>query len=768
MQFGVLGPLEVVEGGESLALGGTKQRATLGYLLLRANRVAAASQLLNALWPVDDAPPSARKILQNAVWGLRRVLTAADGSVSLLTQPPGYRLVVPVHDVDLFRFQGMVERGRERLAAGEPEVAADVLRDALALWRGPILADLVEADIVWPELAAAENSRLDAMEDYFDAQLACGRHQAMLGELEAVVEHASALRERSCRQLMLALYRSGRQVDALNVYSRTRAALVEELGLEPGRELQLLQLQILAQDPALELAARSTATAIPGAPAAPAAVREHTAPAPSAPSVPPAQSGPSAPPVPSLPLAPLAPPEGGSREDVSVLLVRSEVGAGASGDDVDGDLERLALWTRDSIEQFGGKVAATIGLVSMATFPVPEGDCAERRAVLSALAVRDGLRVFPAPAGADIAFRAAVVTGAALMRYSPGERSAPVAVTGQVVDRCHALLAHAAAGEIRLCDRTRQATEAVFVCDQAVEPGEWVARGVRRDAEADAMPMVEREFELSLLSDLMERARHQVTSHLVTIVGDAGIGKTRLLTEFGQSIGARAYTARFNVGAGRSASGDVFDMCRELVLALCQVQPSDTVAVRLEKLERTIRDLVTDEARVEWLLACLTAYIDPDADRAHLTDDAVELEAWWRLLGPVTLQRTLVLLVDDLHRASEPVLNLISRLADFADAPLLVVATAHPSLFELRPDWGGGKRHITTLTLEPLSDAAVDRLLETAGGTAEPRTALGWLRQLLHVNLDSRPDDRRQYLRSLLSMHPPRMLTHGAPSSAAG
>ncbi|MEU8664327.1 AfsR/SARP family transcriptional regulator, partial [Actinoplanes philippinensis] len=169
--------MEVVHEGSAVPLGGTKQRAALGYLLLRSNRVVATSQLLYALWPADDAPVSARKILQNAVWGLRRVLSAEDaGPVELVTQSPGYKLVVPPENVDLVQFQTQVDAGRERLARGEPAAAATMLRQALDLWRGPALADLTEADIVWPELTAVENSRLDALEDYFEARLACGQH----------------------------------------------------------------------------------------------------------------------------------------------------------------------------------------------------------------------------------------------------------------------------------------------------------------------------------------------------------------------------------------------------------------------------------------------------------------------------------------------------------------------------------------------------------------------------------------------------------------
>jgi DNA-binding SARP family transcriptional activator len=255
MRFQVLGPLAAVRHGRPVALGGSKQRATLGLLLLRANRVVATSDLIDALWTdTGSAPATARKILQNAVCGLRTVF--ADHGPELLTQPPGYLLRVDPARVDLFEFARHAEQGRAELAMGAPERAATTLRDALALWRGPALADLVADGLVWPELTAVQHARLDVLEDYFEAELANGRHHTALGELEMLVE-TEPLRERLCQQLMLALYRGGRQADALRVYARVRTELVERLGLEPGHTLRQLQQSILAHDPALALPTRT-------------------------------------------------------------------------------------------------------------------------------------------------------------------------------------------------------------------------------------------------------------------------------------------------------------------------------------------------------------------------------------------------------------------------------------------------------------------------------------------------------------------------------
>ncbi|MCD9903485.1 AfsR/SARP family transcriptional regulator [Streptomyces sp. MT29] len=235
-----------------VGLGGTRQRATLGFLMMHANRVVASSQLIDALWPAGRAPQSARKILQNSVWRLRRALPLGDGEftgVRLQSQAPGYMLCAEPEQIDLYHFRRLAQCGHAELAAGAPRAAAVLLREALALWRGPVLADLVETGIDWPELASVQNARLDALEDFFEAELACGHHHRVLAELEKTVA-TEVLRERLLGQLMLALYRSGRQTDALDVYSSARAAMAERLGLEPGHALQALQQAVLTHDPA--------------------------------------------------------------------------------------------------------------------------------------------------------------------------------------------------------------------------------------------------------------------------------------------------------------------------------------------------------------------------------------------------------------------------------------------------------------------------------------------------------------------------------------
>lgn len=244
-QFRLLGPLSLQLDGQPVALGGQKRRALLATLLLEAGDQVTRDRLIDALWG-EDPPDTARNTLQVYVSQLRKLLP--DGLLE--TSAGGYRLAVDRSSVDVFEFVELAQAGRSALTIGDANGAAETLRTALALWRGPALADLAWEPFAQAEVARLEELRLAALEDRIDADLALGRHGQLVGELERLVaEHP--LRERVRGQLMLALYRSGRQADALAVYQRARRALVDELGIEPGESLRKLERAILAQDPSL-------------------------------------------------------------------------------------------------------------------------------------------------------------------------------------------------------------------------------------------------------------------------------------------------------------------------------------------------------------------------------------------------------------------------------------------------------------------------------------------------------------------------------------
>ncbi len=252
-EFRLLGSVEAVVGGRPVALGGIKQRALLAALLLDANSVVSTGRLTEALWG-EDAPATAGKTLQVYVSRLRHELEGTNGAGSgrLITRAPGYALEVAPDEVDLFRFERLVEEARESLRAGHAAEAAEQLRTALALWRGPALADLDLEPVGRLAAPRLEEARLAALEDRIDADLANGRASELVGELRGLVDD-HPLRERLRAQQMLALYRTGRQADALSAFQDARRRLVGELGLEPGARLQELERQILDQDPALQL-----------------------------------------------------------------------------------------------------------------------------------------------------------------------------------------------------------------------------------------------------------------------------------------------------------------------------------------------------------------------------------------------------------------------------------------------------------------------------------------------------------------------------------
>jgi YVTN family beta-propeller protein len=248
----------VLDGERPLRLGGPKQRAVLVVLLLSRRRVVSTDQLMDALWG-ERPPATAPKTLQGYVSHLRRAL----GDGLLVTRGRGYQLEVDADRVDVDRFESQVAEGRAALTRGDPVRAGELLRGALALWRGPALADFAYEAFAQPEAARLEEARLAALEERIDADLAAGAQATLVGELEALVkEHP--LRERLHGQLILALYRCGRQAEALERYQEARDRLREDLGLEPGRELKELERAILVQDRTLDAPARPPAPVVSG------------------------------------------------------------------------------------------------------------------------------------------------------------------------------------------------------------------------------------------------------------------------------------------------------------------------------------------------------------------------------------------------------------------------------------------------------------------------------------------------------------------------
>jgi DNA-binding SARP family transcriptional activator len=249
MEFRILGPLEVHDGDRAISVGGGRQKALLALLVLNANETVSTDRLVEELWG-ELAPATATKVVQNHISQLRRAF--ADGL--LVTEGSGYTLRLEPGSVDLDRFERLLEEGRHALARSDAQRASDRLREALALWRGPPLADFAFESFAQTEIARLEERRLVALEERIEADLGLGLNADLVGEVEALITK-HPLRERLRGQLMLALYRGGRQSEALTAYQEARQTLVDELGIEPGRPLRELHQAILQQDPALDLAA---------------------------------------------------------------------------------------------------------------------------------------------------------------------------------------------------------------------------------------------------------------------------------------------------------------------------------------------------------------------------------------------------------------------------------------------------------------------------------------------------------------------------------
>ncbi len=250
IEFRILGSLEVVQDDRPMALGSPQQRLLLAVLLVHHGEQVASDRLIDELWG-EQAPASANKIVQGYVSNLRKAL----GNGLLATRGHGYLLQTEPDQLDADRFESLLAAGRTASHEGDPRTAAERLREALGLWRGPPFADFAYESFAQSEIARLDEAHLGALEERIDAELTLGEHAQLVSELEGLV-HQHPLRERLTAQLMLALYRSGRQAAALETYRVARGRLVEELGLEPGRELQQLERAILSQDPGLEPPAR--------------------------------------------------------------------------------------------------------------------------------------------------------------------------------------------------------------------------------------------------------------------------------------------------------------------------------------------------------------------------------------------------------------------------------------------------------------------------------------------------------------------------------
>jgi DNA-binding SARP family transcriptional activator len=621
LEFRLLGPLEIREGERLVTLPRRKQRALLSALAIRSGQSVSAERLVDDLW-AEGAPRTAGASLQNVVSQLRRLL----GDGVIVTRPPGYALEVRPEQVDMLLFEQLLEQARGA-PAGE---RVELLGRALGLVRGPPLFDVALEAFAQPTIALLEEREIAAWEALIDAELELGRHAQVVPRLETIVGRYP-YREHPRAQLMLALYRGGRQAEALAVYRDVRTLLVDELGIEPGDELQELERAILRQEPAL----RGRPAAAPSS-SAPRPIRE-------------------------------------SRRTITVLFSDlGGLGAPALGGDPESlrtALDRCRDTARRVVERHGGAVDRLVDGALTAVFGVPavrEDDA--RRAVHAAVELRAELE------SSGRLPRFGLGTGVV---FVSGEHGA--LATGTPVTVAEQLGRGAAPGEIVLSGETVAVVRDVVTAaelDRALSGSEvttsfrlvdFDAGAVGRALRLDA-PLIGREHELASLVEALRSASVRRTCHLFSVLGEPGLGKSRLTREF--SIAgeeeARVLTGRCLPPGEGSPLSPLVDAFTQAVAA---------------------GDLDAEQAASLGLEEAL----DETSRRVR------------ELLEPLAAEEPLVLVLEDLHHAAPTFLELVETVAArMRNSPILVVATARPQLLEMRPTWGGGLPNATSLRLEPL------------------------------------------------------------------
>jgi DNA-binding SARP family transcriptional activator len=624
VEFRLLGPLEVRDGeGNPVALPRRQQRALLAALLVRAGEVVSTDRLIDDLWG-ERPPRSALGSLQNTVSQLRKLV----GGDVLRTQPPGYVLAVAPAAVDAQRFEQLLS---DAAALNAAERAAS-LREALALWRGPALADLSDEPWADAEAARLEELRLAAVEERIGAELELGRHGVLVAQLDALAaEHP--LRERLHRQRALALYRCSRQKEALDAL-RAAAEALDELGLEPTGELRQLERDILNQSPALDPPAAET----------------------------PADEVPEA---------------AGERRVVSVLA--ATVAEDEDPERLRGSLDRLLDTANRAVPAHGGEIEAfgPDGLTAVFGAAEAREDDA-LRAVRAAVAMHE-----------DVGTAVGVATGEALIGEHPR-------VAGSAVARAAGLAR--VGGGVLVDPRTYELVRDAVTAEHSGPVSRVLTVSAARPLAGLNAPLVGRAAELARLRAAFDVAVADQACRTVTVVGEAGIGKSRLARELAGSLAAQVLVGR------------------------CAAYGEGATFVPLVEALRDVDAAIADDELVAKRIAALAGAAQEPGSLG---------ESYWavrRVLEALAQERPVLLLLDDVHWAEPALLDLVEYLAArVTDAPLLVLCLARPELLDARPGWASDAlrleplaadetRELVTNTVEALEDDARERIVDLAEG----------------------------------------------------
>ena len=674
MDFGILGATEVRDGARRVELPTGRARSLLALLILHAGEPVAADRIVDELWG-ENPPRTASTVVQGLVSRLRRTLepgrTKGGGSAVLKTAGTGYCLAIAPDSIDANRFKGLLDRAR----GAPPQPRSRILADALRLWRGPALADFRYEPFAQRAIAALDELRIQAIEDRIEADLSLRRGGDLVAELKQVIA-ANPFRERLRGYLMLALYRGGRRADALEAYRETRSVFAEELGLDPGPGLRHLEAAIFRDDPGLELEP---------------AIRSDDQSAEASSSWLPRE-----------------------RRSVAVVAVDATPAAESARDPE--ALGRLGMHAArvaaDALERHGARVERLLGdmLIAFFGFPTAHEDDALRaaHAALDARTAVYALDDDPSSGpGVRNRLRAGIEVGEIVVAGPAG--ALQDVVRGPVIAATGRLLQAAEDGDVVVGPAAARLLRGSLILKQIERPANdrsafrvlEVVAGASGVPRALSAPMFGRQEELTRMRGAFRRSVSSGSPVRLVILGDAGIGKSRLARELSASLREEANVITLRCPA--DGEGVLFPVRQAMV---------EAAGLRGW---RALHDVLAapdqGEGPLDQIVGAMNLQAEPGSASALLL-------AMRRLFEVVALERPLIIVFEDLHWAEPTFLNLIDRLEREATGRMLLLCIARPELLEHEPEWA----RVETLPLGPLSSEDLESLVVERAGTVAADT----------------------------------------------